>query len=78
MDALKFVRKVDNDTLVIPMPASYRDQEVEVIVLKKESVSKPDLSIAEKLAILKQYEGIFANSEWQPGPDFEDEMYTQE
>ncbi len=78
MDALKFIRTVDNDALVIPMPTSYRGQEVEVIVLKKESPVKPDLSLEEKLAILKQYEGIFANSEWQPGPDFEDEMYTQE
>lgn len=78
MEALKFVRKVDNDTLVIPMPTSYRGQEVEVIVLKKAEPEKPELTLEEKLAIVKQYAGIFANSEWQPGPDFEDEMYTQE
>ena len=78
MDALKFVRRVDNDTLVLPMLASYRDQEVEVIVLKKEGEPKPILTTAEKLAVIKQFAGIFANSEWQPGPDFEDEMYTQE
>ena len=78
MDALKFVRKVDNDTLVIPMPASYRDQEVEVIVLKKEIEPNPEVTLEEKLATLRKFRGIFSNSEWQPGPDFRDEMYIQE
>lgn len=78
MEALKFIRTVDNDALIIPMPSSYRGQEVEVIVLKKESPVKPDLSLEEKLATLRKFRGIFSNSEWQPGPDFEDEMYTQE
>ncbi|GAB3991841.1 hypothetical protein GCM10028807_23110 [Spirosoma daeguense] len=78
MEALRFVQRVTDDTLVLPMPPSYREQEVEVIVLKKETPKKPELTVEEKLAILRQYEGIFANSKWQPGPDFEDEMYTQE
>lgn len=80
MEALKFIRTVDNDALVIPMPTSYRGQEVEVIVLKKAETKpeEPELTKEEKLAILKKYEGIFAKSDWQPGPDFEDEMYTQE
>ncbi len=70
---MKFVRKVDNDTLVIPMPASYRDQEVEVIVLKKESLVKPDLSLDEKLAILKQFEGSFPK--WNPDFDMDEEIW---
>lgn len=80
MEALKFVRTVDDDALVIPMPTSYRGQEVEVIVLKKAEATpdKPELTLEEKLAVLKQYEGIFARSEWNPGPDFEDQMYLQE
>lgn len=73
MEALKFVRKVDNDTLVIPMPASYRDQEVEVIVLKKESPVKPALSLEEKLAILKQFEGSFPK--WNPDFDMDEEIW---
>ena len=76
MEALRFVKRVTNDTLVLPMPPSYKEQEVEVVVTIKEK--KPELTVEEKLAVLKKYEGIFANSEWQPGPDFEDEMYLQE
>lgn len=76
MEALRFVQRVTNDTLVLPMPPSYKEQEVEVVVTIKEK--KPELTAEEKLAVLKKYEGIFANSEWQPGPDFEDEMYLQE
>ena len=73
MDALKFVRRVDNDTLVLPMPASYRDQEVEVIVLKKEPTPKPALSVEEKLAILTRYEGSFPK--WEPDFDMDQEMW---
>lgn len=71
MEALKFFGKVDDDTLVIPMPMSYRGQEVEVIVLKKAEAEseQPALTKDEKLAVIRQYAGIFANSEWQPGPD---------
>lgn len=76
MEALRFVQRVTNDTLVLPMPPSYKEQEVEVVVTIKEK--KPELTVEEKLAILRKHKGIFANSEWQPGPDFEDEMYTQE
>lgn len=80
MEALKFVRTVDDDALVIPLPTSYRGQEVEVIVLKKVEAltEKPALTKEEKLAAIQKFKGIFSNSEWQPGPDFEDEMYTQE
>lgn len=73
MDALKFFRKVDDDTLVIPMPSSYRGQEVEVIVLKKEAPVKPDLSLEEKLAILKQFEGSFPK--WNPDFDMDEEIW---
>jgi hypothetical protein len=76
MEALRFVKRVTDDTLILPMPPSYKEQEVEVVVTIKEK--KRELTTEEKLAILKRYEGIFANSEWQPGPDFEDEMYLQE
>ncbi|GAB4029622.1 hypothetical protein [Spirosoma gilvum] len=76
MEALRFIQRVTDDTLVLPMPPSYREQEVEVIVLKKEPSPKPELTVEEKLAILKKYEGSFPK--WEPGPDFEDEMYTQE
>ncbi|MBN8825719.1 MULTISPECIES: hypothetical protein [unclassified Spirosoma] len=76
MEALRFVQRVTDDTLVLSMPASYREQEVEIIVRRKETAAKPKLTVEEKLAILKKYEGSFPK--WEPGPDFEDEMYTQE
>ncbi|WP_421825415.1 hypothetical protein [Larkinella sp.] len=71
MEALKFVQRVTDDTLVLPMPPSYREQEVEVIVLKKESAPKPELTKEEKLKILRKYRGTLPK--WEPGPDFEDE-----
>lgn len=73
MEALRFIQRVTDGTLVLPMPPSYQEQEVEVIVLKKETSLKPNVTVEEKLAILKKYEGSFP--EWEPGPDFEDEMY---
>lgn len=75
MEALKFIRRVDNDALVIPMPVSYRGQEVEVIVLKKiEATSeKQELSLDEKLAILKRYEGSFPK--WEPDFDMDEEIW---
>ncbi|WP_080055523.1 hypothetical protein [Spirosoma aerolatum] len=59
MEALQFIQRVTDDTLVLPMPPSYREQEVEVIVLKKEPSLKPELTVEEKLAILKKYERSF-------------------
>lgn len=75
MDALKFIRTVDNDALVIPMPTSYRGQEVEVIVLKKAEAKpeEPELTQEEKLAILKKYEGSFPK--WNPDFDMDEEIW---
>lgn len=78
MEAIRFIQKVTDDTLVIPLPVSFREQEVEVIVLKTNTASKPELTAEEKLAVLRKFKGIFSNSTWQPGLDFEDELYTQE
>lgn len=77
MNTLKYYQKVDeNHTLTIQLPESYREQEVEVIVMKKEKPeSRPELSKEEKLEILRKHRGSFPK--WTPDVDLEEEWYQQ-
>lgn len=77
MNTLKYHQKVDeNHTLTIQLPESYREQEVEVIVMKKEKTKpKPDLTTEEKLEILRKHRGSFPAL--PPDIDLEEEWYNQ-
>jgi len=77
MNTLKYYQKVDeNHTLTIQLPESYREQEVEVIVSKREKPeSSPELSKEEKLEILRKHRGSFPK--WTPDVDLEEEWYNQ-
>lgn len=77
METLKYNRRVDrNNRLTLELPESFRDQEVEVSIVKK-TEQKPvsEMTKEEKLAILKKYEGSWPN--WVPDVDLEDEWYKQ-
>ncbi|WP_020601291.1 hypothetical protein [Spirosoma panaciterrae] len=76
MEPLRFVQRVTNDTLVLPMPPSYREQEVEIIVLKKEPSPKPELTLEEKLAILRKHKGSMP-AKLDPQIDLDEEWYLQ-
>ncbi len=77
MNALKYHQKVDeNHILTIQLPESYRKQEVEVIVMIKESPKlKPELTKEEKLTVLRKHRGSFPK--WTPDVDLEEEWYNQ-
>lgn len=77
MDTLKYHQKVDeNHILTIELPESYREQEVEVIVMRKEPPQlKPELTQEEKLEILRRHRGSFPK--WTPDVDLEEEWYNQ-
>jgi hypothetical protein len=88
MEALKYNRWIDEDTnLVIALPASYRKQEVEIIVLKKgahtpvseievENSSDDVLTLEEKKAILAKFKGSMP-AQLPPDIDLEEEWYLQ-
>ncbi len=89
MEALKYNRWIDEDTnLVIALPDSYRKQEVEIIVLKKNTESTPSeteiektpvqdtLTLEEKKAILAKFKGSMP-SQLPPDIDLEEEWYLQ-
>lgn len=77
METLKYVRRVDeNNRLTLDLPDSFREQEVEVsIVRKTERKPASEMTKEEKLVILKKYEGSWPN--WTPDVDLEDEWYRQ-
>ena len=77
METLKYVRRVDeNNRLTLELPDSFREQEVEVSIVKKvERKPASEMTKEEKLAILKKYEGSWPN--WTPDVDLEDEWYRQ-
>lgn len=77
METLKYVRRVDeNNRLTLELPDSFREQEVEVSIVKKtEHKPTSEMKKEEKLAILKKFEGSWPN--WVPDVDLEDEWYRQ-
>lgn len=77
MNTLKYHQKVDkNHILTIQLPESYREQEVEVTVMRKEKPDqKPELTKKEKLKILRKFRGSFPK--WTPDVDLEEEWYNQ-
>ncbi|GAB3954118.1 hypothetical protein GCM10028805_39010 [Spirosoma harenae] len=76
MEALRFIQRVTDDTLVLPMPPSYREQEVEVIVLKKVTSPRPELTVEEKLAILRKHKASMP-AKLDPQIDLDEEWYLQ-
>ncbi len=77
MKTLKYIRRVDeNNRLTLELPDSFRQQEVEVSIVKKaERKPASEMTKEEKLAVLKKYEGSWPN--WIPDVDLEDEWYRQ-
>lgn len=77
METLKYTRRVDeNNRLTLELPDSFREQEVEVRIVKKtENKPASEMTKEEKMAILKTYEGSWPK--WVPDVDLEDEWYRQ-
>lgn len=77
MNALKYHQRVDeNNILTIQLPESYREREVEVIVLMKDYPKfKPEFTKEQKLEVLRKHRGTFPK--WTPDVDLEEEWYNQ-
>lgn len=69
MNAHRVLQRVKGKHLNIELPETFRDAEVEVIVLKNEPQAKE-----ERLTTVRRFQGILKNTSYQVS---EDEWYKQ-